>query len=284
VIVSPGFFETMEMALVSGRFFTGSDNESAPAGIIIDERLARKFWPGRNAVGQRMRFPSDGGDIMKVDDHTKWMRVLGVVRTVRMEDLAGNLNKTGTYYLPYAQNPERGMALAVRGDGDPAAAAQAIRGVVRALDPELAIADIRTLTQRSELSLAPRRASMTLALGFGGLALFLAAIGIYGVLAYLVAQRHREIGIRLALGSRTSNIVTLVLRESLALTGVGMVLGILGAVGLQRVIANEVYGVKPLDPLVISAVALVLLAVTVIASLEPARRAARVDPATALRS
>ena len=128
-----------------------------------------------------------------------------------------------------------------------------------------------TMNQRTELSLAPRRGSMSLALGFGALALFLAAVGIYGVLAYVVAQRNREIGIRMALGSQPLNIVQLVLRESLTLTAIGMAIGLVGAVALQKVIANEVYGVKPLDPLVMAAVALLLLAVTVVASVEPAQ-------------
>jgi predicted permease len=283
VTVSPTYFEAMNIQLVAGRLFTDADNEDAPAVAIIDERLARKFWPGRDAVGMRMRFPADGGDVMRIDEHTKWIRVIGVVRSVRLEDLAGTLNTGGTDYFPYAQNPVRGMAFTVRAEGDLGAVAQSIRGAITGIDPELAISDMKTMTQRTELSLAPRRASMSLALGFGGLALFLAAVGIYGVLAYVVAQRNREIGIRLALGGKASNIVALVLRESLTLTAIGMALGVAGAVALQQVIANEVYGVKPLDPLVMAGVALLLLSVTIIASVEPARRAARVHPATVLR-
>jgi len=281
--VSTGYFETMDIGLVKGRFFTDADNENAPDAVIVDEKLAQKFWPNRDPIGMRLRFPQDAGDLMKIDEHTKWMRVVGVVRTVRMEDLAGVLNPVGTYYLPFAQSPQHSMAFAVRSAGDPATIAQEVRGAIASIDPELAIANIKTLTQRAELSLAPRRASMTLALGFGGLALFLAAVGIYGVLAYLVAQRNREIGIRLALGGHASTIVSLVLRESLTLTALGLAVGLLGAFGLQQAIANEVYGVKPLDPLVMGAVALVLVAVTVVASVEPARRAASVDPAAVLR-
>ena len=283
VTVSPGFFSTMEIGLVGGRFFTDGDNEKAPGVVIVDELLARKFWPGRDPVGLRMRYPQDAADLMKVDEKTKWMRVVGVVKNVRVEDLAGKVNTVGTYYLAYAQSPQQGIAFVVRTDGDLGTVAQEIRGAIAAIDPALAVSDIKTMTQRAELSLAPRRASMTLAVGFGGLALFLAAVGIYGVLAYLVSQRNREIGIRLALGSQTSNIVSLVLRESLTLTAIGMALGVAGAAGLQRLIANEVYGVKPLDPLVMGAVAMVLLVVTVIASVEPARRASRVDPAAVLR-
>ena len=283
VTVSPGYFESMDVGLVSGRFFTGGDHENAPLAVIVDERLARKFWPGRDPVGMRMRNPSDGGDPMKIDGHTQWMRVTGVVRTVRLEDLAGALNTVGTYYIPFAQNPRFRFAYAVRTNGDFSTMTRAIHGASAGIDPEIAVFDVKTVSQSAGLSLAPRRASMTLALGFGGLALFLAAVGIYGVLAYVVAQRNREIGIRLALGSRTSNIVSLVLKESLTLTAIGTGFGLLGAVGLQRVIANEVYGVKPLDPLVILVVGLLLLAVTVVASVEPAWRASRVDPAQVLR-
>ena len=153
----------------------------------------------------------------------------------------------------------------------------------RAASSSRVISEMKTMTQQTESSLAPKRASMSLALGFAGLALFLAAVGVYGVLAYVVAQRNREIGIRMALGSNASKIVGLVLRESLTLTAIGMAIGLLGAIGLQEVIANEVYGVKPLDPLVMAGVALLLLAVTIVASAEPARRAARVNPASVLR-
>ena len=281
--VSPGFFETFEIGLLSGRFFTESDNENAPKAVIIDDRLAKKFWPGRDAVGMRLRFPQEAADLIKVDEKTQWMRVVGVVKPIRIEDLAGTLNTVGTYYMPFAQIPPRGFAFAVRTDADLSLTAQALRGVIARLDPEMAVSNIKTMEQQAELSLAPRRASMSLAMGFGALALFLAAVGIYSVLVYVVAQRGREIAIRMALGSGTKGIVGLVLKESLTLTGIGFVLGILGAVGLQRFIANEVYGVKPLDPVVLGAVGLLLLVVTVVASVEPARRAARVDPAGVLR-
>jgi len=283
VRISPTYFQMMDVGLVEGRYFTDSDNEKAPGTVIVDERLARKFWPGRSAIGMRLRYPSDANDLMKIDEHTKWFRVVGVVRSVRMEDLAGNLNTVGAYYFPYAQSPERNFAFTVRADGDLRSVEQSIRQAVAGIDPELAVSDIKTMPERTALSLAPRKASMSLAVGFGGLALFLAAIGIYGVLAYVVAQRNREIGIRLALGSNASNIVGLVLRESLTLTGIGMMLGLIGAVALQKVIANEVYGVKPLDPLVMAGVALLLVTVTIIASIEPSRRASKVDPAAVLR-
>ena len=160
---------------------------------------------------------------------------------------------------------------------------KALRGVIAGIDPELAVADIRTFDQRAESSLAPQRAAMNLAIAFGVLALFLAAVGIYGVLAYLVAARSRELGIRLALGCPASGIVKLVLREGLMLTAIGLLLGVVGAFSLQRVIENEVYGVRPLDPVVMMSAALLLVAATVVASVEPAWRATRVAPAGVLR-
>ena len=283
LVASAGLFEIMKIGLVSGRFFTAEDSENGPDVIIVDERVAKRLWPGRDATGMRAHFAGAGPDPLKVDDKTKWMRVVGVVKTARMEDLAGKLSTGGTYYVPYVQVPAKRCSFVVRTNGDPAGAVKALRGAIARIDPELAVADIRTFDQRAEASLAPQRAAMNLAIAFSVLALFLAAVGIYGVLAYLVAARGREVGIRLALGCPASGIVTLVLREGLILTGIGMALGICGAFGLQRVIENEVYGVRTLDPLVMASVGLLLVAATVVASVEPAWRATRVAPASVLR-
>ena len=188
----------------------------------------------------------------------------------------------GAYYYPYAQDALRGFTLAVRthpGAGD---LTRAIRAEVSAIDPMLALFDVRTMAERTELSLASRRTSMTLALAFGGLALFLSATGIYGVLAYLVTQRRREIGIRMALGSSGARVARLVIREGLVLVGAGLAAGLAGAVAMQRAIANEVYGVEPLDPLVLVPVMAALAAVSLLACVVPARRALRVDPMTVL--
>jgi ABC-type antimicrobial peptide transport system permease subunit len=157
-----------------------------------------------------------------------------------------------------------------------------IQAKVAAIDPELALFDVRTMADRSALSLSSRKSSMFLAIAFGALALYLAAIGIYGVLAYLVTQRKREIGIRMALGSSQSNIVKLVLQEGFGLVGIGLVLGVASAVALRTILAREIYGIGPLDPLVIASAAALLGVVALAACLQPARHALRVDPAIVL--
>jgi ABC-type antimicrobial peptide transport system permease subunit len=216
------------------------------------------------------------------DEHTVWYRVVGVVRSVRLQDLSGTGNPTGTYYLPFAQRTSNSFTLAINTAAENTATIPAVRAQVAAIDPDLALFDVRTMAEREELSLSSRRTSMLLGLAFGVLALFLAAIGIYGVLAYLVAQRRREIGIRVALGSTHSGIVKLVVREGFVLVGVGLTLGMLAAVSLRSVIRSEIYGVGPLDPLVVGGVTVVFAVVALCACIVPARRALRVDPVRVL--
>jgi hypothetical protein len=269
----------MGISLLRGRYFQEGDDRNSPLVVIVDERLAEQFWPHRDPVGQRMYEP-DEKSVTKPDEHTVWYRVVGVVRSVRLEDLSGTGNPVGSYYYPYAQRPSNRYTIAIATAGDSTAMIGTVRAKMAALDPDLALFDVRTMAQREELSLASRRTSMLLAMAFGALALFLAAIGTYGVLAYLVAQRRREIGIRVALGSTHSGIVKLVVREGLVLVGVG--LGILAAVSLRSAIQSEIYGVGPLDPLVVGGVTIVFGIVALCACIVPARRAMRVDPVRVL--
>ncbi len=282
VAVSPGYFETMGISMVRGRAFDDRDVETAPLAVIVDQRLARHFWPDRDPVGQRMFIPQDINNLMKTDEHTRWFNVVGVVRDVRMDDLTGNGTPVGVYYFPFAQNPERAFTFVLKSTSDLATIGREVRTAVAGVDPQLALFDLHTMAQRTELSMSTRKTPMTLALGFGGLALFLSAIGIYGVLTYLVTQRRREIGIRSALGCSTSGIVKLVLSEGLALVGIGLVLGVAGALSLRKALATELYDVQPLDPLVIAGVTLILGIVALGACLLPARRATRVDPVIVL--
>jgi putative ABC transport system permease protein len=281
ISVTPGYLETMGISLVRGRYFAESDTRSSPLVMIIDESLAKRFWPGRDPVGQRMYEP-DTADVTKIGPNTIWYRIVGVVRPVRLEDLSGRGNPSGAYYFPLTQRGFDNYTLAVRTGGDSEGMVQTIRREMAEVDPDLPLFDVRTMAQREELSLAPRRTSMLLALGFGGLALFLAAIGIFGVLSYLVAQRSREIGIRVALGSTQSGIVKLVLREGLVLVGIGLVLGIAGSISLRSIVISEIYGVGPLDPWVLGSVAAVFGVVALSACVAPARRAVRVDPVVVL--
>lgn len=200
-----------------------------------------------------------------------------------MANVEGNGSPVGAYYMPYAQNVRHGYAFAIKTAGDTRPIVSALRTRFAAVAPSLALFDIHTMEERGDLALASRKASLTLAMFFGCLALFLSAIGIYGVLAYLVTQRQREIGIRSALGCTSGGIVKLVLREAMGLMGAGLVIGGAGAVALRTVVAGELYGVKPLDPMVLSAVIVLLAAVGLAACALPARRATRVDPVIVLR-
>ena len=271
----------MRIALLRGRDFTAADDETAPGVVIVDEQLAEHFWPGRDPVGRRM-FKPQGPELVRPDEHTRWLTVVGVVRSVRLQDLAGTRTPFGAYYFPYAQEPWRGFTFAVRTSSDLAAMTQAVRAAVARVDPQLALFDIHSMEERAWLSVASRRTALLLASGFGGLALLLAAIGIHGVLAYLVAVRRREIGIRVALGSTLARIVRLVVGEGLTLAAIGLAAGLAAAAAFQKAISSQLYDVRPLDPLVLAGVAGLLGVVAMVACLVPARRAARVDPVRVL--
>ena len=277
VSATAGYLETMHIPLLRGRYFQDSDTSSSQPVVIVDEQLARRFWPNQDPIGHRMYQPSDGGNLLKTDEHTRWRTVVGLVRSVRLEDLSKG-TPVGVYYFPYAQSPDRSFTLAVRTAGDPESIIHSIRARIAGIDPELAIFDAHTMSDRATLSLANRRTSMTLAVGFGALALFLAAIGIYAVLAFLVAQRAREIGIRVALGSTPAGIARLVLKEGFVLVGVGLVVGIAGSFLLRSAIVSQIYAVRPFDPLVLVSVITVLGLLALAACLVPARRAVKVDP------
>jgi putative ABC transport system permease protein len=191
-------------------------------------------------------------------------------------------DRVGTYYFPLAQAPPRGMTLTVRTTGDPLAVAPAIRQQLRAVDPELPLYSVRTMADRMNLSLADRRTPMVVAIVFAVVALFLAAIGLYGVLAYQVAQRTREIGIRMALGSDSRRVFGLIVKEGMTLMSGGFVAGMAGAFAIRRTMAAQLYGVGPMDPFVLGGVAAVLAVVAVAACTLPARRASQIDPVVAL--
>ncbi len=281
--ITPGYFEAMNIALIRGRYFDERDNESAAPVIIVDERLARHFWPDRNPIGQRMYRPASPKEVTNPAPNTRWYQVVGVVRSVRLQDLAGTRGASGAYYFPYAQEPSRDYTFAVGTVGEAGAVAGAVRKAMVRIDPELALFDVKTMPERAAFSMSSRRTALLLALAFGGLALFLSAIGIYGVLAYLVAQRRREIAIRMALGSTGAGVVRLVLRQGLVLVAIGLAAGFAGAAGLQKAIANQTYGVRPLDPLVIGGVTVLLGMIALAACALPAWRAVRVEPVAVLK-
>ena len=284
VMATPDYFETMGIGLVSGRYFEAKDNAEAPRVVIVDEQLAKKFWADRDPVGRRMYLPSSPEDVVRPGPNVKWLTVVGVVKPVRLLRLTDYGSGVGSYYFPYAQNPDRGPTFAVRTTADTASVVKSMRAALASLDPDLALFDVRTMQERSELSLSSQRTALSLAMGFGSLAVFLSAVGIYGVLAYHVTQRRREFGIRMALGSAAGDIAKLVLGEAALLTAIGLALGIGGAFGLQKLIAGQLFGVRPLEPSVVGMVIAALALVVAAASLIPARRATRTDPMVVLRS
>lgn len=282
--VTPGYFEAMGIPMVRGRSFEERDNETAPRVVIVDERLAQHFWPNGDPIGRRMYEPSDPKDLLKITEHTIWLTVVGVAKTLRYEHMDGTGAAVGAFYLPMAQTADTGFTFVLKTSGNEDSVVRALRGEILRLDPDLAVFDVHSMSERIDLSLAPRRTSMLLANAFGGVALFLAMLGIYGVLAYLVAQRTREIGIRVALGSSRANVLRLVLREGFSLVLIGLVLGVAGAIAMRKAVASEVYGVRALDPLVLGSVMALLSLVALAACAVPARRAMRVDPIVALRN
>jgi predicted permease len=281
--VSPGYLEALTVPLRAGRFFTDSDTPEAPRVVIVDEQLARRFWPNQDAVGRRMYLPDTPEDVAKPGPKVTWLRVVGVVGTVKLRGLEEGENaRAGAYYQAYAQAPARGIGWAIRTRGDAAAITAAVQQALSEIDPELRMTDVFTMSARVDRSLNPRRAPMFLSLGFGAVALLLAAVGLYGVLAYQVNQRTREIGIRMALGSQPSGILRLVLGEGSLLVALGLAGGLAGALALRSAIAAQLYGVGPLDPAVMLGAVVILAATSFIACLGPARRAARVNPIVAL--
>ena len=281
--VSPGYFEAMGIPLKRGRLFTASDTDSSQKVIVIDERLANRFWKGQDPIGHRMWKPESPDDLTPAGPGPKarWFTVIGVVGNIRLTGLTEK-EPVGAYYFPFNQEVERGMVMAARTAGDPAAIAGSVREQVRQIDPELPFFSVKPMQQRVEESLVNRRTPMLLASIFGGIALFLAAIGIYGVLAYQVSQRRKEIGIRLALGSDGRRVFNLIVSEGLWLVGAGGLAGLAGAFAIRRAMATQLFGVQPMDPVVLVLVGATLGFVAFLACAIPARRAAHIDPVIAL--
>ena len=284
VYVTDGYFEAMQTELRAGRLFGARDTSGEPRVIIVDEQLARKFWPGQDPIGRHMYFPDNVENLQRPPPREQWLTVVGVVENVRLDGLIDGpgFRTVGAYYLPVAQNVVRNVNLAVRTAQDAESVTSALRSEIAGIDPELPLFGVRTMNERVDSSLVDRRTPMILALGFATVALFLAAIGIYGVLAYQVSQRSREIGIRMALGAATSSIFGMVLREGAAIVGIGAALGLGGAFLMRQTLQSQLYEIGAMDPSVILVVAAVLLLVALAAILLPARRAAHTDPVHAL--
>jgi predicted permease len=282
ITVSDGYFEAMQIGLVKGRYFTPSDTKGATDALIVDEKMAAHFWPGQDPIGRRLYKPGSPDNLFKTGPDTRWLTVVGVVKTVQSDALIDEHPSVGAYYHPYYQMPNNGLALVVRSTRPSGELVPEMRKTLASLDPTLPLYDVKTMEQYLDNAVMPRRMPMLLAMAFAVVALFLAAIGIYGVLAYGVAQRRREIGIRLALGSTAREVFGLVLNDGLRIVGIGMALGLVGLFAVRQALAVVLYGVTPLDVPVIAAVAGALALVALLAMVIPARRAATVNPATAL--
>jgi predicted permease len=269
--VSDGFFGTMEIALVMGRDFAPTDRIGTPAVAIVNRELARRMWPGDSPVGKRLTLT--GPPELPVT-------VVGVVGDVKQLTMSGA--DEPQLYLAKAQSAGIFTSIAARTTGDPDAMAEAVRGAIWAVDRDQPVWKIRSMESLLDRDLAPRRFTARLTGGFALLALVLALIGVYGVMAYVVAQRTREIGIRMALGAATSEVVRMVLGRGLRIVAAGTALGLVGAYAGARVIEHQLFGVPATDVPTFVAVPMLLVAVAAVACWIPARRAARVDPAIAL--
>ncbi len=273
--ITPDYFRAMDIRLLRGRVFNDADNDSAPRVAIVSETFAQRYWPNEDPVGKRIH---RGGPEA---DAKNWLTVVGIVSDTKQYGLDA---KTKTeFYVPYFQDPILRMTLAVRTTPSPLALSEAVRSAVLAIDPDEPVYGIRTMDQWLEESIGQRRVTLILLGSFAGLALLLAAIGIYGVMTYNITQRTHEIGIRMALGAQTGDVLQLFVGQGLRMALLGVVIGLAAAFGLSQLLSSLLFGVSARDPLTFAAVAIALTGVALAASYIPARRAMEVDPMVALR-
>jgi len=273
--VTPDYFTTMGIPIQQGRAFSDVDRPGAPPVVIVSRSVARRFWPNEDAIGKRVGYPYD----------TLWMTIVGVVPDTKQDSLRDTLSTS--VYTPWRQRSRMSgeeMWLVVRATGDPASIAASIRRIVAEADRTVAVSDVRTMNAVVDRSLSTTRFTTVLVASFAALALLLGAVGIYGVMSYLVSQRTREMGIRVALGATRSQVVRLIVSRALRLAAAGGVVGLGAALMTTRALRQWLYGVSPSDPTTLAIVAVVFLVVAVVASSAPALRATRVDPSTSLRA
>jgi putative ABC transport system permease protein len=265
----------MRIPVVEGRDFAASDADTAPAVAIINQATARVFFPGKDPVGQRMKLG------VGPEEQGPWCTIVGVVGDTRFMGL--DREAPPEWYQPYLQSPWSALSLVVRTEQDPLSLTPAIRRELHNLDQDQPFHNVRTMEELLSASMRWRRFVMGLLGLFATFALTLAAVGLYGVMSYMVAQRTQEIGIRMALGAQRNDVLRLVVRQGLTVAAIGILLGSAGAFALRRTMANFIFGVTATDPATFAGVALLLLCVSFLACFLPARRAAKVDPMEALR-
>jgi predicted permease len=275
-MATPGYFSAMGIPLFEGRWFTAADKKGAPKAIIVNRAMAQKYWPGEDVIGKRITFednPKKDGD---------WMRVVGVVGDVK--DQPNSFAAESAFWWSEDQTSYRDMSIVVRTQSDPRQVADGLRDAVHRIDPELAVADVKLMNQVADASVSTPRFTFVLVGLFAGLAILLAGIGTYGVIAYTVTQRTSEFGLRVALGAQRADLLRMVLAQSARLVVPGIILGLMLALTLGGVLQSLLYDVHATDPLILASVTSLVLIVSLFASYAPARRAALADPMTTLRT
>jgi putative ABC transport system permease protein len=271
--VSPDYFQTMKIPVLSGRGYDGRDTVDGAKVAIVNQAFARRFFPNGDPIGKRVGFGCEEG---------LCRTIVGVVGNVKQESITADV--APEIYLPFSQMTMNGMTLFLRTNtGNPTDLARALRSEVLAIDKNQPVFDVKTLNQRVVETIAASRSLMFLFSGFALLAMVLAAVGIYGIISYSVSQRTREIGIRMALGARATDVLRMVLKSGMMLVLTGIVIGVAGAMALTRFLATLLFGVTPTDTLTFVVVSVVLVTIALLACLVPARRATKVDPLEALR-
>jgi putative ABC transport system permease protein len=268
-VISPDYFQMMSIPLLQGRVFTAADAKTSPQTVIVNQAFAERYWPGENPLGRRL------------SNEDEWMTVVGVVGDIRQSGL--DQEAAPHVYAPYLQTPLRRSGVLLRTSGEPLSLVAAVRSQVNVIDPDQPIYNIHTMEELIASSMSGRRLNLMLLAVFAFTALVLAGVGIYGVISYAVTQRTREIGIRMALGAQSSDVLKLIVKQGMIPVVIGMALGIAGALALTRVMASLLYGTSATDPLTFALIALLLSGVALLACYIPARRATKVDPMIALR-
>jgi putative ABC transport system permease protein len=270
--VTSNYFRAMGITVLAGRSFTSADGVDAPKVAIVNDTMARRYWPNRSPIGARVMIGGAPG----------WIEIVGITGDVKHWGLDQKVNPE--IYVPLPQALSRTVTFVIAAGGDPASLAPALRDRVRTIDPNLPLNGVRTMEEVASVSVASRRGGMLLLAVFGGLALVLAAAGIHGVMSHLVALRTAEIGVRMTLGATPADVMALVLREGTIQAITGLAIGLSGGVLLMRAFQTMLFGVAPADPLTLSAVASVLLTTALAACIVPARKAMHVDPVNAVRT